>query len=707
MPKPPRMPTFRAIHLKDNGNNKQGHLMRLGLGAKFAFTVLTILAATMAANTLYYLHSSTRFHEKQLVERGHALGRLISLVSPDAILGFDYLLLNDYTRQVSSQRDVVYGVILSEKGVPLSAYIDDSDPLVKKRVAATQSKDIPRLLQQLDGDAGLIRLEFPIIDNDVLLGRFLVGMSKQSLHAEFRRQVTLQTLVWSALVLFLSAAIYAVFRLKVLQPIKALIAASKQVGRGQHTLVQVKSEDELGLLARAFNAMSEEVRREQEKLYRQANFDTLTGLPNRMMALDRINQAINRAKRTRNRFALFFVDLDNFKSVNDSLGHAVGDELLVATGARVRAALRDADTVARLGGDEFLVLAPDVAGEVQIEEIAERLIRAISEPQVLGGRKVVARCSVGIAIFPDNGDSLESLMANADNAMYQAKAMRQGSAIFFTDEMNTRLRERMQMEQDLNVAIESGQLTLHFQPIFDMTGHRHRGAEVLLRWNHPEKGAIAPADFIPLAEATGQILAIGHWVLDQACRKWLEWHEAGIEPGYLAINISRIQFRKRFSKTLIELMRQYRIPAHALELEITESVLLDDHKEVTDELNSLRAVGLKLSLDDFGTGYSSLSYLKRFRFDTLKIDRSFVAGVPGNPDDVSLVKAILAMAKGLDLEVVAEGVENNDQLRFLRNQGCDLAQGYLFARPMDAEAYATYLQSRQAGAEVPRIAVAS
>jgi diguanylate cyclase (GGDEF)-like protein len=681
--------------------------MRLGLSAKFTLTVLIILAATMAANTLYYLHSSSRFHEKQLVERGNALGRLISLVSPDAILGFDYLLLNDYTRQVSSQRDVVYGVILSDKGVPLSSYIDLSDPLVKTRLQSAKARDIPKLLQDLDGHAGLIRLEFPITDNGVLLGRFLVGISKDSLHDEFRRQLTIQSLVWSALVLFLCGAIVAVFRLKVLRPIQALIAASQKVGRGEHALVEVKSTDELGVLTQAFNSMAEEVRQEQEKLYRQANFDTLTGLPNRMMALDRINQAIHRARRTRQRFALFFVDLDNFKNVNDSLGHAVGDELLVATGARVRGALRDADTVARLGGDEFLVLAPDVCDDMQVEEIAERIIRAISEPQTLHGRKVVARCSVGIAIFPENGDSLEKLMANADNAMYQAKSMGQGSAIFFTEEMNTRLRERMQMEQDLNVALEAGQLTLHFQPIFDANGHHHHGAEVLLRWNHPEKGLVSPADFVPLAEATGQIVAIGHWVIEQACRNWIAWQNAGIDPGFLAINISRIQFRKRFSKTLVELMSHYQIPPNALELEITESVLLDDHKEVTEELSNLRAVGLKLSLDDFGTGYSSLSYLKRFRFDVLKIDRSFVAGVPGNADDVSLVKAILAMAKGLDLEVVAEGVESQDQLRFLRTQGCDLAQGFLFARPMDVEAYGAYLQQRQSGPQLPRLSIAS
>jgi len=679
-------------------------MMRLGLGAKFTLAVLSIVAMTMGANMLYSLHTSSRFHEKQLVERGQALGRLIALVSPDAILGFDFLLLNEYTRQMSSQPDVVYGVILSPQGIPLSAYTDDSDPALKKRFSAVRSTDLPKMLQALDAQADLIRLEFPIVHNDRLLGRFVVGISRASLYAESRRQLVFQLLALAAIVLFLSAAIHLVFRFKVLFPIQALIAASQKVERGQHGQVELRSDDEIGSLAKAFNAMSEAVRQEQEKLHRQANFDTLTGLPNRLMALDRIDQAINRARRTGQRFAIFFIDLDDFKSVNDSLGHAVGDDLLAATGARVQAILREADTIARLGGDEFLVLAPDIIDEVQAEEIADRLIKAISQPQNLNGRKVVARCSIGIVLFPDNGDSVETLMANADNAMYQSKATGRGLATFFTDEMNTRLRERIQMEQDLNVALELGQFELHYQPIVDTADQRHCGAEVLLRWQHPERGTISPSEFIPLAEATGQIVVIGDWVLEQACRSWSTWRDSGMAPGFLAINISRIQFRKRFSDRLAELMSTHGIPARALELEITESVLLDDHQHVAEELGSLRALGVTISLDDFGTGYSSLSYLKRFRFDVLKIDRSFVAGLPGKAEDVLLVKAILAMAKGLDLKVIAEGVETQEQLSFLTVQGCDLAQGFLLARPMSGQAYAAFLKEKRAGTEPRRLA---
>jgi diguanylate cyclase (GGDEF)-like protein len=665
--------------------------MRLGLGAKFTLMVLTILTITMAATSLYALYRAASFHERQLTERGMALGRLIAMVSPEAILGFDFLQLNEYTRQLSRQPDVVYGVIIGRKGETLSSYVDEAYPEVKHRFDAAKSQRLLDVVGQVDAQGDLIRLEFPIVHDDASLGRFLVGLSRASLRAEFKQQMLAHLLALTVVVLFLSLAIHVVFRLNVLRPIHRLIGASEQVGRGQFHPVELASSDEFGQLANAFNAMAEEVRQEQAKLHRQANFDTLTGLPNRMMALDRVDQEIHRSHRAGQRFALFFIDLDNFKSVNDSMGHAVGDELLVATGARLASAVREADTVARLGGDEFLILAPDVSSDLEVEQIAERLIRSISEPQVLNARKVVARCSIGIAFYPDNGCTVEALMANADNAMYQAKAAGQGSAIFFTEEMNTRLRERMQMEQDLNLALDAGQLHLHFQPIFDAASRRHRGAEVLLRWQHPERGFVSPAEFIPLAEESGQIVPIGEWVLEEACKCWAGWRDAGLDPGYLAINISRIQFRKRFSARLAESMQQRNVPPEALALEITESVLLDDHDHVIEELNTLRELGLKLSLDDFGTGYSSLSYLKRFRFDVLKIDRSFVAGVPENAEDVSLVKAILAMARGLDLKVVAEGVESERQLEFLREQQCDLAQGYLLAKPMNVWDYSDYI----------------
>ena len=391
--------------------------MRFSLGAKFTLTVAIILIATMAGNTFYFLGTSARFHEQQLVERGRALGHLISLISPDAILSFDFLLLNHYTREVSSQKDVVYGAIETAKGAPISFYMDDSDVWSKANIPPAELPDRSKLLQKLINRDDLIQLKFPITHNKELLGNFLVGISRASLESEFQRQMFIQLLVLTAIVLFLSLAIHVVFRINVLFPIRRLIAASEDVSRGRYTLVNAKSQDELGVLARAFNTMTDAIQREQAALHRQANFDALTGLPNRMMAFDRIKVEITRAKRSNQRFAVFFIDLDNFKTVNDSMGHAVGDELLIAIGGRVQLCIRESDIVARLGGDEFVVLAPDITNEIKAEELAGRLLKAVSEPQVLAGRQVVAKGSVGIALYPDNGKSVEELMANADNAM--------------------------------------------------------------------------------------------------------------------------------------------------------------------------------------------------------------------------------------------------------------------------------------------------
>ena len=676
--------------------DSRGGVMQFGLRAKFIVMVLVILTGTMAANTYYFVRASTARQEHQLQERGRALGRLASLISPQAILAFDYLQLNDYTREVSAQPDVVYAAVVSPQGVPISTYVRGSNASVREHLETARPSGLLPTLQTVSGENDLLNLEFPIVHNEVVLGRFLVGMSREAVQNEIRRQVTVQLLVFAAIVVFLGAAIYAVFRFSVLVPIQKLIAASREVGRGDYAVVEVSSADEFGMLARAFNTMAEEVKHKQAKLHRQANFDALTGLPNRMMAFERISLEISRAKRAGKRFALMFIDLDNFKDVNDSLGHAAGDQLLVDIGARLQACMRDADSVARLGGDEFLVLVPDVTDEVEIEKIAARMLEAVSAAQELRGRKVVAKCSIGIAVYPDNGDTVEALMANVDNAMYQAKAAQGGSAMFFTDEMNTRLRERMALEQDLHVAAEMGQLALNFQPIYGAASGRAVGAEVLLRWHHPERGSISPADFIPVAEASGQIVEIGDWVLEQACRCWAAWRDRGIDPGFLAINISGVQFRKRFSKRLSELMSIHAIPPQALELEITERVLLNDHEQVAEEFSSLRALGVRIALDDFGTGYSALSYLKRFKFDLLKIDQSFVAGLPASADDTSVVKAILAMATGLDLKVVAEGVETHEQLRFLASHGCDFAQGYLLAKPMDEKTYGSYLETRNA-----------
>lgn len=667
---------------------------RFGLGVKFNFTIAIILAIAMAFNLLQYLKTMSSFHEQQLVQRGTALGDLISLVSPDAILGYNFVLLSEYSRVVSSQPDVLYSVILNDQGIPMASHVNRSDPFIQKNLDRSTLGDMVKLvkkLETLDYPEELIKLEFSIVHDGKQIGRFLVGISRQQMNTQLHQQLIIQVSIFAGMILFLSLAIYIVFRRNIMRPINQLITASRDLGHGEHNVVQTNSNDELGLLAKAFNTMADEVKAEQAKLYEQANFDSLTHLPNRAMAINRIERAINRAQHKQQRLAVLFIDLDDFKVVNDSLGHAAGDQLLVEIGSRLTANLRDVDTIARLGGDEFLVLMHNVVNLDEIEKVVDRLLMAVTKPMELAGRTMVIHCSVGIATYPENGRNAEELMANADNAMYQAKESDRLRYSFFTAEMNTKLNARLHMEQDLLQALEKGQLMTYFQPIVDTAG-RHQGAEVLLRWNHPERGFISPVDFIPIAESTGQIIDIGEWVVSEACRLWSKWSLADIYPGYLAVNISRVQFRNNLPDRVEKLMVQYGVPPDALALEITESVLLDDHDRLVEELDRIKTMGIRLSLDDFGTGYSSLSYLKRFAFDMLKIDRSFITGLPSDPDDCALVGAIVAMADSLGLKVVAEGVETNEQLRFLATHGCTYAQGFLFSKPLNEEDYCRYLK---------------
>ncbi|MEH6471578.1 MAG: EAL domain-containing protein [Halopseudomonas sp.] len=669
--------------------------MKLRLGTKFILIVVGILSITLAANTILFMRSQHRLLEDQLIEQGKALGHFVALVSPQAILGYDFLLLNEYAREISYQRDVVYGVIVDRDGRPLTNFINRDNPQISALIKDDERMRMNVLLPQLQAEADLIPLEFIIVHDDETLGYFKVGLSRTQLIEKTYQQLIVQLATYGLIILFLSVAIYLVFRFNVLFPVQRLIRASRNVEKGEYHQVDVESRDEMGVLTEAFNSMVRGIRQERANLHHQANYDALTELPNRMMAVERLSYEISRSRREQQRLAVLFIDLDDFKVVNDTMGHATGDQLLIEVGLRLKSRLRDVDTIARLGGDEFLLLLPWVGCESEIEQITDRLIDAVSEPLHLKSREVKVHCSIGVAFYPRDGESADLLMANADNAMYQAKNQPRSSVCFFTQEMNIRVQERLQMEQDLHLAMDRGELELYFQPLVDAATGGHRGAEALLRWIHPQKGFISPEVFIPLAETTGQIIAIGEWVLREAAKQWALWHKNGLTPGYIAVNVSRVQFEERLSWIVGEVIAHHRLPPGALELEVTEGVLLEDHELIARELNQFRAMGVKLSLDDFGTGFSSLSYLKRFRFDVLKIDRSFVSGLPEDAEDVSLVKAIIAMAHSMGLKVVAEGVETQEQHDFLRGLGCDYGQGYLFAKPMPSHDYEAYLRRAQ------------
>jgi diguanylate cyclase (GGDEF)-like protein len=386
------------------------------------------------------------------------------------------------------------------------------------------------------------------------------------------------------------------------------------------------------------------------------------------------------------------VDLDRFKVVNDSLGHDVGDGLLRQVADALAINVRSGDTVARLGGDEFVVLATDMMAEDVATVLANKLLTALSRPMHAAGHELISTGSMGIAVFPRDGRSARELLKNADVAMYRAKEIGGNRFAFHSPEMNARLLERLSLEKGLRGALERHQLELHYQPKVELAGGTVVGAEALLRWRHPELGVVSPGAFIPLAEETGLIMPIGAWAIDEACRQIKEWREAGMGNVTVAVNISARQFQQDgLTDVVAGALAAYGVEAPNLELEVTESAVMGNAEAAAGVLRTLKATGVKISLDDFGTGYSSLSYLKRYPIDTLKIDQSFVRDISTDPDDAAIARLVIALGHDLGCQVIAEGVETQAQLDFLREQGCDQIQGYLFSRPLSAGAFTDLL----------------
>jgi diguanylate cyclase (GGDEF)-like protein/PAS domain S-box-containing protein len=425
-----------------------------------------------------------------------------------------------------------------------------------------------------------------------------------------------------------------------------------------------------------------------------AQHDRLTGLPNRILLNDRISQAITAAQRHLKQVAVLFLDIDGFKHINDSLGHPVGDQLLQSIGQRLLECARSVDTVSRQGGDEFVVLLPELTHPSAASLMAGRMLRAIADLHVVGKHELHVTASIGISIFPDDGLNAETLIKNADTAMYQAKENGRRRYQFFKPAMNERAVERQSIEEGLRRALERREFELHYQPKIDIRTGAITGAEALIRWTHPTRGQVSPADFIPIAEDSALILPIGRWVLRQACEQARAWRDAGLPATPMAVNVSAMEFQHEgFLQGLSDTLQESGWDPALLELELTESVLMK-HVEATIELlHALRASGVRVALDDFGTGYSSLSYLRRFPIDSLKIDRSFVRHIANGPADAAIVSAVISMAQSLKLRVVAEGVETLQELQFLQARDCDEVQGYYFSRPLPAAQFAKLLAS--------------
>jgi diguanylate cyclase (GGDEF)-like protein len=551
----------------------------------------------------------------------------------------------------------------------------------------------------------------PIVAGKQVLGHVAIRASLKPLYA------SLGWYVWfaaSVALLLAGIALLVQERLlrRVSQPLRRLAATMWRLSemRDFNLRAQVDSDDEVGQLARGFNSMIsnlqdrdtqlgeelKERKRAERRLHDLAHYDTLTGLPNRHYFNSNLARLLQEREAYGHPLALLFIDLDNFKFVNDSLGHAVGDKLIRGVGERLRRVLRDGDQIYRLGGDEFTLTLPNVRSREFAEQVARRILDALAQPFMLDKREVFANASIGIAIAPEDGRDAETLVRNADTAMYQAKGEGKSTYRFFNAEQNVHASRRLSIETTLRRALERGELELFGQPQIDLGASELVGVEVLLRWTHPDMGQLSPIEFIPIAEESGLILPIGEWILQSATREATSWDRFHMNHVRVAVNLSSRQFR---DPKLVDLVKgalaDTRLDPGRLELEITESTLMNSDKGTIEMMDELRSLGVQLAVDDFGTGYSSMSYLKQYPLSGIKIDQSFIRDIPGSRDDVAITRAIVAMGKSLDLGIVAEGVENERQFTFLSSLGGIVGQGHFFSRPVSFRGLSAVMQRWQ------------
>jgi len=534
--------------------------------------------------------------------------------------------------------------------------------------------------------------------NDSLL--LLARIPRNNLYAasnRLRLAVALTTLC--AIVIF-SALLFFLARKFIVKPVILLRNAATDLGHGNLDIsLNQSADDEIGDLARSFMEMRNNLQKSHEQIRRLAYHDFLTGLPNRVMFLDFFRRVVENAQRHHRLCALMFIDLDNFKRINDTLGHNLGDDLLRQVARRLQETIRksdfisisaqdqDPDMIARLGGDEFTVLLTNIREQNDAAIVARRQLLALAEPFKLDSHEVFITISIGITVFPFDATSEEELIKNADVAMYHAKEKGKNNFQYYSNSMNTEALERLTLEGELRRAVERNEFIVHYQPQVDARTREIVGLEALVRWRHPERGMIQPKYFIPVAEQSGLIVPIGSWVMKTAVKQIRDWQQQGVPVVPVSINLSSPQFQSKAIYNIItSILNSTEVPSKYLKVELTESILLKAEEEAINMLHDIKKTGVEICLDDFGTGYSSLNYLKRFPIDVLKIDRSFVMNITTAPKDAEICSAIIALAKCLNLSVVAEGVEGRDQYEFLRDKGCDSIQGFYFYKPLPAAA---------------------
>lgn len=633
-------------------------------------------------------------------------------------------LFTDYRHAIQHRLDIEQGLLtstfkgrdrdapgladtlLSDTLIGLVLIIDEERLLLNK--GETLGYEFGAPLPEASGTIRLLPLSLDTGDGP-LAGLGFVDVA-QELHSVFWQMLSSAAIAFfisvvAGIVAFLGTARYYI------NPMERLIAAlraSRENSDGQTPeTIEINSHDDLNAIGEEFNALIEEqkkssrqVRVKQQYLEFAAHHDPLTHLPNRLMFEDVLKRTVRQAVSEKLQFAIFLVDLDNFKFFNDQYGHLVGDKMVAEVGNRLRSMMRDIDLVARLDGDEFVVIQKAVPDAKAAEEVAKRIMSVVMAPYEYRGFTLKAAVSVGISSFPgdvhvrqDENALGEEIVNNAAVALQEAKSNGKNQYQLFNEKMRSRLTARIRLEQDLKIALQDEQFEVYYQPKINIHTRMCTGAEALVRWRHPVNGYVSPEAFVPVAEETGLIIELGEWILRSACELTYKLQQAGYDSLNVAVNISAVQFTDGNLLPMVSsALEDSQLNPQSLELEITESAVMHDPEDVISSLHELSGFGMKLAIDDFGTGYSSLAYLKRFPVNTLKIDRAFITDISNDNDDAAIVEAVLGLGKHFNMKVVAEGVEDEEQLNFLKSQGCDIAQGYYISKPLSSEQYQLWLE---------------
>jgi diguanylate cyclase (GGDEF)-like protein len=677
---------------------------RQALSTKLKWTYLVTSGSVMLLSTLFLIGIQLYFFTAALVRQTQSQATMVGENLTAAMAFADAEAAGDILSALRVAPDVQSAVAFDAKGKAFVSFVREPDappaardPRARETVVDVRGVSVTRRIQV----------------GNRLLGTVVVRSSVTSVYHQLALYLALALPMTLAL---LSLSYYALSRLQryFTAPIRALSAVSEQISRqGDYSLrAEVSQAADIGVLARTFNGMLDRIqKREREleaeinerkrievKLDRLAHYDPVTQLNNRHFFNERLEAVIARARKFDERTVLMFIDLDNFKAVNDTLGHDIGDELLRLVSRRLSETLRFGDVLSRIGGDEFGIILENVNQAGVAALIAEKCLTKLADPIHIHGHDIHIGASIGISVYPDDATDMHALLKYADTAMYYAKNGGKNAWRTFTPSMRDDAHKRFKLDNNLRRALERDEFVLHYQPQVDLKTGDIVGVEALIRWIHPQLGMVSPSDFIPVAEDTGVIVAIGEWVLREACRDLKHWHEQGYALR-VAVNLSGRQLKENnLVAAVLAALREADVDPCWLELELTESMLMDASPDIIDRLHALTDAGIQLSIDDFGTGYSSMSYLKTFPVRALKVDRSFVRGLPQDPEDAAITRAIIAMARSLRMEIVAEGIETQEQHDFLRAHGCDKSQGYLYGRPCAAAQIGQMLARTGAGA---------